>query len=148
MNGRQMAGMMAMGAAGAWCGSVWLATTEAETHEVFREKMVAASSRDTVRSRHRTGKYSRQLRSGWHAMWEEAGLPALPMPLMMLLSEPALRAIDKAAVNDNPKAQELCSYFVGQGVGLVREVTSAGQVVQQFKEDFAKGYESLGEAFE
>lgn len=145
MNGRQMAGMMAVGAAGVWCGSVWLATTEAETHEVFREKMVAATSRDTIRSKHRTGKYSRQLRSGWHAMWDEAGLPALPMPLMMLLSEPALRAIDKAAVNGNSKAQDLCSYFVGQGVGLVSEVRSATGVVQDFKEGFAAGYETLSE---
>jgi len=31
--GAQMAGMMAMGAAGAWCGSVWLTTSEAETSE-------------------------------------------------------------------------------------------------------------------
>ncbi|OGS59984.1 MAG: monooxygenase [Erythrobacter sp. RIFCSPHIGHO2_12_FULL_63_10] len=146
MNGRQMAGMMAMGAAGAWCGSVWLATTESETHEVFRDKMIAASSRDTIRSRHRTGKYSRQLRSGWHAMWEEAALPALPMPLMMLLSEPVLRAIDRAAVNGNPRARELSTYWVGQGVGLVREVTSAGQVVQDFKRDFAAGFETLADA--
>ena len=29
--------VMAMGAAGAWCGSVWLATSEAETSEVSRE---------------------------------------------------------------------------------------------------------------
>lgn len=146
MNGRQMAGMMAMGAAGAWCGSVWLATTEAETHEVFREKMIAASSRDTIRSKYRTGKYSRQLRSGWHGRWEEAGLPALPMPLMMLLSEPVLRAIDKAAVNGNPKARELCSYFVGQGVGLVTEIRSAGGVVQDFKSEFAEGFEHLAAA--
>jgi NAD(P)H-dependent flavin oxidoreductase YrpB (nitropropane dioxygenase family) len=146
MNGRQMAGMMAMGAAGAWCGSVWLATTEAETHDVFREKMIAATSRDTIRSKYRTGKYSRQLRSGWHARWEEAGLPALPMPLMMLLSEPVLRAIDKAAINGNPKARELCSYFVGQGVGLVTEVRSAGQVVQDFKSGFAEGFGNLSGA--
>ncbi len=148
MNGKQMAGMMAMGAAGAWCGSVWLATSEAETHEVFREKMVAATSRDTIRSKHRTGKYSRQLRSGWHVRWEEAGLPALPMPLMMLLSEPVLRAIDKAAVNGNEKAQDLCSYFVGQGVGLVTEVRSAGGVVQDFKSEFAEGFEALAASFE
>lgn len=148
MNGRQMAGMMAMGAAGVWCGSVWLATVESEATEVFREKMVAASSRDTIRSKHRTGKFSRQLRSGWHAQWEEAGLPALPMPLMGLLSEPVLRAIDNAAVNGNLQAQELCSYFVGQGVGLVREVSSAGQVVQEFKEDFVAGFETLARAFE
>ncbi len=148
MNGQQMAGMMAMGAAGAWCGSVWLATSESETTEVFREKMVAATSRDTIRSKHRTGKFSRQLRSGWHARWEEAGIPALPMPLMMLLSEPVLRAIDKAAVNGNPQAQGLCTYFVGQGVGLVKEVRGAGAVVQDFKEEFAAGFEALAGNFD
>jgi NAD(P)H-dependent flavin oxidoreductase YrpB (nitropropane dioxygenase family) len=51
MTGRQMAGCMAMGAAGVWTGSVWLATTESETSEIFREKMIAASSRDAIRSR-------------------------------------------------------------------------------------------------
>lgn len=146
MNGRQMAGMMAMGAAGAWCGSVWLATVEAETTEVFRQKMIAATSRDTIRSKHRTGKFSRQLRSDWHGKWEAAGIPALPMPLMMLLSEPVLRAIDKAAVNGNPQAQELATYFVGQGVGLVREVRGAGAVVQDFKQEFAEGVEALASA--
>ena len=83
MTGRQMAGMMAMGAAGAWTGSVWLATSDSETSEVVRGKLVGASSRDTVRSKYRTGKYSRQLRSAWHDAWEAQGAPAaLPMPLM------------------------------------------------------------------
>ncbi len=148
MNGQQMAGMMAMGAAGAWCGSVWLATQEAETHEIFRQKMIEATSRDTTRSKHRTGKYSRQLRSSWHATWEDAGMPALPMPLMSLLSEPALRAIDKAAVNGNPAAQALSTYWVGQGVGLVNEVHSAGAVVQDFKQEFAAGFEALAGAID
>ncbi|MEO1931871.1 MAG: nitronate monooxygenase, partial [Pseudohongiella sp.] len=65
MTGRQMAAAMAMGAAGAWTGSVWLATVESETTETFRQKMIAASSRDAVRSRGRTGKPARQLRSVW-----------------------------------------------------------------------------------
>ncbi|MGN6497740.1 MAG: nitronate monooxygenase, partial [Tsuneonella sp.] len=55
MTGAQMAGMMAAGAQGAWTGSVWLATPESETSEAFRDKMIAARSRDTVRSRSRTG---------------------------------------------------------------------------------------------
>ena len=70
MTGRQMAACMAMGAAGVWTGSVWLATNESETSEIFREKMIAARSRDTVRSRCRTGKPSRQLRSAWSDAWE------------------------------------------------------------------------------
>ncbi len=73
MTGRQMAGCMAMGAAGVWTGSVWLATQESETSEIFREKMVAARSRDTVRSKGRTGKPSRQLKSAWTDAWESAG---------------------------------------------------------------------------
>jgi len=139
MTGRQMAGCMAMGAAGVWTGSVWLATTESETSEVFREKMIAATSRDTVRSKARTGKPSRQLRSSWHDAWEGPDSPgALPMPTMGMLSSRAFRAIDKAAAGGNPKARELVSYWVGQGVGLVDSVRSAAGVVQDFKEEFAE----------
>jgi NAD(P)H-dependent flavin oxidoreductase YrpB (nitropropane dioxygenase family) len=143
MTGRQMAGCMAMGAAGVWTGSVWLATTESETSEIFREKMVAATSRDTVRSKARTGKPSRQLRSTWHDAWEGPQTPgALALPMMGMLSQPAFQAIDKAAAAGNPKARELVSYFVGQGVGLVDQVRSATAVVQSFKEEFA---EALGD---
>ena len=53
--GRQMAACMAMGAAGAWTASVWLTTVEAETTPTVKKKMLAATSRDTVRSRSRTG---------------------------------------------------------------------------------------------
>lgn len=143
MNGRQMAGMMAMGAAGAWCGSVWLASPEAETTPVFREKMIAAGSRDTIRSKHRTGKYSRQLKTEWHDRWEAAGLPALPMPLMSLLAEPVLRALDQAAVAGNPRAQALSSYWVGQGLGLVNDSRGVGTIVQDSKAVFASGLETL-----
>ncbi len=148
MAGEQMAGMMAMGAAGAWCGSVWLASPEAETTPVFREKMVAAGSRDTIRSKHRTGKYSRQLKSEWHDRWDEAGLPALPMPLMSLLSEPVLRALDQAAVSGNAQAQALSSYWVGQGLGLVEDQRGVGTIVQDFKEGFARGVEGLSASLE
>lgn len=139
MTGSQMAGMMAMGAQGAWCGSVWLATTEAETSETFRDKMVAARSRDTIRSKARTGKPARQLKTGWHEAWEGPDSPGtLPMPLMGLVSEPSFRQIEKAAAGGNAGARELVSYFVGQGVGLVEQVRSARAVVQEFREEFAE----------
>lgn len=145
MNGEQMAACMAMGAAGAWTGSVWLATVESETSPVFREKMIEASSRDAVRVRSRTGKPARQLRSAWTEAWERSpnSPGALPMPLMSLVSEGALRGATAAAEAGNPKARDLVTYFVGQGVGLVDEVRSAGQVVQSFKEDFLTAVERL-----
>ena len=61
--GRQMAAAMALGAQGVWCGSVWLTTEEAETHPAVKEKFLAATSADTVRSRSLTGKPARMLRS-------------------------------------------------------------------------------------
>jgi NAD(P)H-dependent flavin oxidoreductase YrpB (nitropropane dioxygenase family) len=144
MTGRQMAGMMAMGAAGVWTGSVWLATSDSETTEVLRDKLVAASSRDTVRSKYRTGKFSRQLRSTWHDAWEAPGAPAaLPMPLMGVLVEPILQQINAAAAKGNPQARELATYFVGQGVGLIDGVKSATRVVQDFKEDFAEAMSTV-----
>jgi len=149
MTGSQMAACMAMGAAGVWTGSVWLATTESETSQIFREKMVEARSRDTVRAKTRTGKYSRQLKSGWTEAWNEPGAPpALPMPLMSLISEPAIRRIDKAAEGGNAAARPLVTYFVGQGVGLVDSVKSARQVVQEFKEEFADALGEMAELME
>ena len=137
MTGGQMAGMMAAGAQGAWTGSVWLATPEAETSEAFREKMVAARSRDTVRSRSRTGKPARQLNTPWHEAWDGPDGPgSLPMPLMGMVSEPAFARIEREAAAGNAKARELVSYFVGQGVGLVDQVRSSRQVVQDFREEF------------
>jgi NAD(P)H-dependent flavin oxidoreductase YrpB (nitropropane dioxygenase family) len=139
MTGRQMAGCMAMGAAGAWTGSVWLATPESETSEVFREKLVSSGSRDTIRSKSRTGKYSRQLRSGWTDAWEGEHSPgALPMPMQSLISEPALRSIEMSAAAGNPEARKLVTYFVGQGVGLLDGVKSSRAVVAEFMDEFAE----------
>ena len=147
VTGEQMAAAMAMGAAGAWCGSVWLTTPESEVSPAVREKLLAATSRDTIRSRSRTGKPSRQLRSPWTDAWESETAPKpLPMPLQSFVAEPALRYIDKLSESGHPGARELATYWVGQGVGLMNDAISAGAVVQRFKEDFARAYERLAKA--
>ena len=143
-NGRQMAACMAMGAAGAWTGSVWLTTAESDVPEVLQRKMLAATARDTVRSKCRTGKYSRQLKSAWTEAWEGPDSPGpLPMPYQTVLSEPAMRAVVNAAARGNQKAYELATYWVGQCVGLVDSVKSARTVVREFMEEFAEAVEDL-----
>ena len=144
MTGGQMAAAMAMGAAGVWTGSIWLATPESECSPVFRDKMVAATSRDTVRSKSRTGKPSRQLRSAWTEAWDAPDTPdPLPMPYQSLISEPAIRACERVAEKGDPAAREMVTYFVGQGVGLVDQIRPAGQVVQDFKQEFAESLERM-----
>lgn len=149
VTGRQMAAAIALGAAGAWTGSVWLTTEEAETAPYTKHKMIAATSRDTVRSTSRTGKPSRQLKSGWTAAWEgEASPGALPMPLQSLLSEPALRRIDVLAEQGHPGARELATYWVGQGVGLMNKATTVRDVIYEWAQDFAEAAERLAAAID
>tara|TARA_B100001057_G_scaffold371746_1_gene375861 strand:+ start:7831 stop:8970 length:1140 start_codon:yes stop_codon:yes gene_type:complete len=144
VTGKQMAAAMAMGASGAWCGSVWLTTIESEVDPVVKEKMVAANSSQTVRSRSRTGKHSRQLVTPWTKAWEAESAPEpLPMPLQPMVAEPALQKVNKLAAGGHEGAQELATYWVGQGVGLMNQSISASDVVQDFKEDFVNAYERL-----
>ncbi|MCO1653807.1 NAD(P)H-dependent flavin oxidoreductase [Pseudonocardia humida] len=147
VTGRQVAASIALGAAGAWTGSVWLTTEEAETAPHTVRKMLAASSRDTVRSAGRTGKPSRQLRSAWTEAWDAPGAPGpLPMPLQSMLTEPALRRLDVLAEGGHAGAQELATYWVGQGVGLMGKVRPAREVVREMAEDLLEAAERLNAA--
>ena len=131
-SGRQVAASIALGAQGVWCGSVWLTTVEAETHPTVKEKFLTATSSDTLRSRSRTGKPARQLRSAWTDEWDgEASPGTLPMPLQPMLIAQASRRVDRAATNpENRGAVELANYFVGQIVGSMNESISATRVVE------------------
>ena len=145
-SGRQVAASIALGAQGVWCGSVWLTTLEAETHPVVKDKFLAATSSDTLRSRSRTGKPARQLRSAWTDEWEGEDSPGtLPMPLQPMLIAHASRQVDRAAMNpENKGAVELSNYFVGQIVGSMNESISATRVV----EDMITEYLDVVERFE
>ena len=143
--GRQMAAAMALGAAGVWCGSVWLTTHEAETNPAVKEKMLTATSSDTVRSKSRTGKYTRQLRSAWTDAWAAPEAPQpLPMPLQPMLVDRALRAIDRSAHHPGSGAEALANYYVGQIVGSMNRPIPAAQVVYEMIDEFVDAVTRLG----
>jgi hypothetical protein len=68
------------------------------------------------------------------------------MPMQSLIAEPAIHRATKAAEGGNEQARELVTYFVGQGVGMVENVTSARSVVQDFMQDYADAVERLNGA--
>ena len=137
VTGTQMAAAIALGAAGVWCGSVWLTTQEAETDPAVQQKMLAASSSDTVRSRSLTGKPARMLRSAWTDEWESEAAPAaLQMPLQTLLTAGAQQRITRSSARPGSGAQQLATYFVGQGVGLLDRVRPAREVVASMVEEY------------
>lgn len=142
--GRQMAAALALGAAGVWCGSVWLTTEEAETHPVVKKKMLAAGSSDTLRSRSMTGKPARMLRTAWTEEWDRDDTPdPLGMPLQPMLTGSAVERINRAAHHEGSGAEALATYFVGQVVGTMNRTRAAGQVVLDMVDEFIDATQEL-----
>lgn len=147
--GRQLAASLALGAAGAWTGSVWLTTDEAETDAVVKQKFLQATSSDTERSRARTGKPARQLVTAYHEAWSDSANPdPLPMPLQGTLVNEAWRRIRVAAEKGVPGAQELDSYFVGQVVGMLKQAKPAREVVRDFMDGLVDAYSGMQAALD
>jgi NAD(P)H-dependent flavin oxidoreductase YrpB (nitropropane dioxygenase family) len=102
-----------------------------------KEKFLAATSSDTVRSRSLTGKPARQLRSAWTEAWEDPSNPdPLPMPLQPRLVREARARIDRTA-HKSEGARQLSNYFVGQVVGSLNEVKSVRTVMEELAVEYA-----------
>ncbi|TKK86397.1 nitronate monooxygenase [Herbidospora galbida] len=137
-DGRQVAAGLALGAEGVWTGSIWLTVEEADTPAVARDKILAATSRDTVRSRSWTGKPARLLKNEWTDAWEAADSPGtLPMPLQFMLVSDALRRIGRS------DAKELATFPAGQIIGTMNDVKPARQVVFDLVEGYIEAMDRL-----
>ncbi len=137
-SGRQMAAAMALGADGVWTGSIWLTTSESDTAPVVMDRLIAAGSRDTVRSRVLTGKPARQLRTPWTEAWERPDSPGyLPMPLQYMATAEAQRRIAKYQVD------ELRVMPVGQIVGRMRSIRPVRDVVLDLIDEFTDATQHL-----
>jgi NAD(P)H-dependent flavin oxidoreductase YrpB (nitropropane dioxygenase family) len=136
--GRQMAAAMALGASGVWTGSVWLTTAESDLTPLMIDKLLAATSRDTVRSKSMTGKPARQLRTAWTEAWDSEESPGpLPMPLQFMLTAEALHRITRS------QNRELTGVPVGQIVGRMDKVRPVKDVVFEMVEEFVEATERL-----
>ena len=148
-SGRQMAAAMALGAAGVWCGSIWLTTEEAAELPIVKEKLLKATSLDTTKVRCMTGKPVRQLKSAWTEEWEREDTPEpLEMPLQTMLVNPYMSRINHAAARKNPVegAAALVNSPVGQIVGMMTEMKPAGKVVLDIIEEFIATNERVQES--
>ena len=130
-SGRQMAAGMALGAAGVWTGSIWLTVAENGSSTIVTEKLLAATSTDTVRSRAYTGKPARQLRTAWTDAWEAPESPGtLPMPLQFILNSYATQKMG------SKPPRELVGMPVGQIVSRMNQVRTTKAVIQEMVEEY------------
>ncbi|MFT4570823.1 MAG: NAD(P)H-dependent flavin oxidoreductase YrpB (nitropropane dioxygenase family) [Hyphomicrobiaceae bacterium] len=138
--GRQVAAALAMGAQGAWTGSIWLAVAEADAPPAQKETYLTATSRDTIRSRSWTGKPCRMLKNDWTEAWGREDTPdPLGMPLQFMVTADAVSRTHRYAA----KAQPVAFNPIGQIVGAMNAVQPVRQVMQEMIEDYVDAFERL-----
>lgn len=131
-DGRGVAAALALGAHGVWCGTVFLATHEANIYAWQKQRILAATEEDTTVTRLYSGKTMRNITNPLIQAWEAAGLKALPMGLQGLLIAD-LVAGARAAGKD-----ELLMNAAGQAAGMIAELRPAAAVVQELVDGAAR----------
>jgi NAD(P)H-dependent flavin oxidoreductase YrpB (nitropropane dioxygenase family) len=146
--GAQLAAAIALGAEGAWTGSIWLTSEEYRLdapgpsgRSLVTEKLLAATSSDTVRSRVVSGKPARMLRTAWTEAWEGPDGPGtLPMPLQGMLVADAEARIRRA------QSRDLLGVPVGQIVGAMNEVRPVRVIVDALVREAEEAAARVAEA--
>jgi NAD(P)H-dependent flavin oxidoreductase YrpB (nitropropane dioxygenase family) len=138
--GRQIAAALAMGAQGVWTGSIWLTVSEADAPPAQRDAYLAATSKDTVRSRSFTGKPCRMLRNDWTEAWEAPDNPKpLGMPLQFMVTSEAVARGHRYA----DKAKDVMFNPVGQIVGQMKQVRPVREVIYGLVQEYLEAVERL-----
>ena len=136
--GSQIAAALAMGAQGAWLGTVWLGSTEHKLPLALTERLLSAGSEDTVITRAHSGKPCRVVRSAFSDAWEAPGAPApLDMPYQQALTGRLLAAVEEHEV------APLIYEAAGQSVAWVREVEPVVQIVNRLVRETRQSLENL-----
>jgi nitronate monooxygenase len=141
-DGRGLASVLALGAAGAWIGTRFLASEEAQTHPVYRELLLKAKETDTVYTSLFDGGWPsaphRVLRNSTFLNWKAAGCP----PTGQRPGEGGVAAVfrdgkqslyyeDAIPLPGMTGDMEKMALYAGQSVALVSDVKPAAMIVRE-----------------
>lgn len=134
VDGRGLAAALALGAQGVLMGTRFLATEEAPIHQAWKQKILEAADDSTVftevyeiaTERVWPGAWGRAIRNRFTDEWHGREAEVRQHVAWM---KPA---IAEARATGDP---DLMPLWAGQGVGLVREILPAGQVVRRMVEE-------------
>jgi nitronate monooxygenase len=130
-DGRGLAAALAMGCAGVWVGTRFLASEEGGALDIQKQAIVNASEEDTRRTTIYTGKTSRATYNRFHDLWEESGLEPLRFPIQVLLASAVVDMFNRAG------NVEYVGPFAGQVSGLIHEIKPAAAIVEEMVEQAA-----------
>ncbi len=130
--GRALAGVLAIGAEAAWCGTAFLVAEEANQPELQKQRILAAAAEDTIVTRLYSGKTMRNISNPLIEAWEKEGLGALPMGLQAVLIADLTHSIREAG------RHELLMNAAGQTSGMLTKLRPAAEILAEMVAEAAE----------
>jgi enoyl-[acyl-carrier protein] reductase II len=129
-DGRGLVAALALGAAGIWIGTRFIATREAYGHDNYKNKIVAIDEEGTVVTRAASGKPCRLIKNEFTREWERRTTEIQPFPVQFeRVGRPmAVRAREQGDI-------ERGSAACGQSAGLIHEVQTVRDVIARMVDE-------------
>jgi len=127
-DGRGLVASLALGAQGVVIGTRFIATPEAQASPAYQEAILRSGEADTVRTRCYTGKPARTIRNAYNAEWERRRDEIQPFPMQVMYS--AQQGVMDYMGTGRGADPERSFMPAGQGMGMIREMKPAGEVVR------------------
>jgi enoyl-[acyl-carrier protein] reductase II len=123
-DGRGLVAALALGAAGVWMGTRFIATRETHGHDNYKQKIAAIDEEGTVVTRAVSGKPNRQIRNAFTREWESARPRSSPFPCSTSVSASRRRlgAREEGDVEHGSAA-------AGQPAALIHDVRAVAEVM-------------------
>lgn len=141
-DGRGLAAALCLGASGVWMGTRFLLAAEADAHPDYRRRLIDASASDTIHTTLFRGGWPpntpvRTLRNKSLQLWEDAGRPEMGRgpgegDVIGHTSKgvPIIRYHDDFPGAHTTGDLESMVLYAGQGVGIIRDVLPAAEIVR------------------
>ena len=128
VDGRGLAAALALGCAGVWMGTRFIASTEAHAGQPYKDAILAMGEADTVVSRAFTGKTLRAIANNTTRAFGQQE----PLPFAAQVAQSASRGLlgPIAGVVDGVDPATMC-LAAGQGGGMIREVLPCAEIVRR-----------------
>jgi enoyl-[acyl-carrier protein] reductase II len=129
-DGRGLVAALALGAAGIWIGTRFIATREAFGHDNYKNKIVAIDEEGTIVTRAASGKPCRVIRNNFTREWEKRTAEIQPFPIQFdRVGRPmAVRARELGDIENGSAA-------CGQSAGLIHSVSTVRDVIERMMEE-------------
>jgi enoyl-[acyl-carrier protein] reductase II len=141
VDGRGMVAALALGAQGIWMGTRFIASNEARAASRFKRKILESGGAETIVSRCYSGKPMRVIANPYVEEQERHPENIKPFPEQIIRS--AMAGVMNYVEDDATDLERTCMP-AGQGIGAIKEILPAGQIVRRVMHEAQDTVRRLG----